>query len=305
MADRRAVREVALERTFGLYVGHLLLWLALLLPVAATAALVLLGVRAIVGSVVDVAAAPPHLQRAADAIPIFAAIVWLLAGTIGGQTIGLAVLRTGAAPQVNPILAGLLRRAPRLLAATTLVCVLVAAAGLAGTGAAVGVASLPRLLAPALGLSESTGKALSLLILLPCLVAGIVPALWVFGRHILAVPLAAILERPPFAILAAGRAISRGSLGSILGLFIVTTLAGNVAVLLCRLVGSLGTLLFAREYFRPIFGSGPLGTDAGLSVQFVATAIGTLITLPLQLLPFAYFGIELSASGDGSGEQDP
>jgi hypothetical protein len=176
---------------------------------------------------------------------------------------------------------------------TTLVALIVSVLGLAGLGVAAGLAWLPQWLLPALGASAATAKAISLLVLLPLLVLGSAPAIWAFGRHVLAIPLAAILERPAIAILARGREMARGHTGSILGLFLVASLAGTVAVLLFRLAGSLATLMLAPDYFRPIFGSGPLESDAGLGVQIAMTAAATFLTLPLQLLPFAVFCLEL------------
>ena len=121
---------------------------------------------------------------------------------------------------------------------------------------------LPQLVLPTLGVSTGTARTLSLLITLPMLVAGMVPALWALARYALALPLSAIAEASPFAVLSLSRRLSRGHGVSVVGLLVVTLLANAVLVLLSRAAGSLVTLLFWREQFRPIFGAGPLDAAA-------------------------------------------
>ena len=132
------------------------------------------------------------------------------------------------------------------------------------------------------------------------LVAGVVPALWWFGRHVVALPLVAVVAMPARAALTHARRVSRGHVGTILGLFIVAALASNVVVLLARAVGSLATLLIAPERFRPIFGTGPWEGAAGPEVQLAATLVATVLTLPLVLLTFSVTAFALVA-----GSPDP
>ncbi len=301
MADPAALRETALERTFGVYVRRWVLWLALLVPVAATAGLVFLAVRAAL-TAAGAGEATEAARRAVAVMPGLAAVIWLIGGGVGAQVLALRTLAAGREPDVHATLLTVLPRLPRLLAVTAVVVVLVAAAGLAGAGAAAALAWVPRAALPALGASEATAKSLSLLVLLPLLVAGALPALWIFGRHVLAIPLAALRDEPPFASIAAGRRISRGHAGTVLGLFIVTALAGNVAVLLSRAAGSLVTLLVARDYYRPIFGAGPLDSSAGAWVQLGTTAAASLVMLPLLLLPCAILAVELERSADADAD---
>jgi hypothetical protein len=70
-----------------------------------------------------------------------------------------------------------------------------------------------------------------------------------------------------------------------------------VLVLLSRAAGSLVTLLFWREQFRPIFGAGPLdvaSTGAGAWIQLGATIFANVLTVPLVLLPLAVLAVELT-----------
>ncbi|HEY8551809.1 MAG TPA: hypothetical protein VIL35_17760 [Vicinamibacterales bacterium] len=294
----RPLREIVLEQTLRLYLRHFLLWLALLLPVAATAALLFVIVRAIASAAIG-----PHpsnaAARAAAGVAWVAAGVWLLAGGIGGQTLALRMLGDGPDPPVNGILLDLVRRGPRLLAVTALVVLLVAVLGLAGIGLAAAVAWSPLLLLPHLGVSEGTARSIALLLLLPLLVLGSIPAIRAFARNVLAIPFAALGSRSVAATLLVGRRASQGQLITILGLLIVTTLASQVAVLLCRAAASLFTLFFAPGYYRPIFGEGPLDQGAGLVVQVGATLFASFLTLPLQLLPVSVIARELHGRAGG------
>jgi hypothetical protein len=296
MASQRSLREVALERTFSLYLTHFALWLALLLPVIATGAVIFLAVRsAIVGTLGP--GALPETVKASMAAPWTAVLVWALAGVGGGQICALLVLDRRAHPGVNMVLLAVLRRAPRLLATASLLVVVVGVAGLVGLTAAAGLIYLPQLVLPALGVSTGTARTLSLLITLPMLVAGTAPALWALARYALALPLSAIADTSPFAILSLSRRLSRGHGVSIVGLMVVTLLGNTVLVLLSRAAGSLVTLLFWREQFRPIFGTGPLdaaATGAGAWIQLGATLFANVLTGPLVLLPLAVIAVELT-----------
>jgi hypothetical protein len=296
MASHRSLREVALERTFSLYVSHFALWLALLLPIAATGAVLFLAVRSAITGTIGPGAAPETLQGSLAAAWT-AALVWGLAGVGGGQICALLVLDRRAHPGVNMVLLAVLRRAPRLLAAASLLVVVVGAAGLLGLAVAAGLIYLPQLVLPALGVSTGTARTLSLLITLPMLVAGLAPALWALARYALALPLSAIADTSPFAVLSLSRRLSRGHGVSIVGLVLVTLLANSVVVLLSRAAGSLVTLLFWREQFRPIFGAGPLdaaSTGAGAWIQLGATIFANVLTVPLVLLPLAVLAVELT-----------
>ena len=296
MTAQRSLREVALERTFSLYFKHLLLWLALELPVVATGALIFLAVRtAIVGSLGP--GADPQLVRSVMPLAVSAALVWGLAGLTGGQICALLAIDARATPGVNGVLLAALRRAPRLLATASLLVVLVGAAGLIGLGLAALLIWLPQAVLPSMGVAPGTAKTLSLLVMLPLLVAGTLPALWVLGRHAVALPLAAIAETSPFAVVGLANRLSRGHTGSILGLLIVTDLANSVVVLLCRAAAALAMLVFWPSQFRPIFGTGPLDaatTDVGAAILLGATGIATLVTLPLVFLPLSVFAVELT-----------
>ena len=174
---------------------------------------------------------------------------------------------------------------------------MIGAAGLAGLAVAAGLIYLPQLVLPALGVSAGTARTLSLLITLPMLVAGLAPAVWALARYALALPLSAIAETSPFAILSLSRRLSRGHGVSIVGLLLVTLLANSVLVLLSRAAGSLVTLLFWREQFRPIFGAGPLdaaSTGAGAWIQLGATIFANVLTVPLVVLPLAVLAVELT-----------
>jgi hypothetical protein len=296
MAPPRALREVALERTFTLYLGHFALWLALALPVVATGAVVYLAARyAALGTVGP--GAYPETIRSATAIAWAAAIVWGLAGVAGGQVGALRAWERGRTPSVNALLLAVLARAPQLLATASLLVVIVTGVGLAGIGIATAIIWAPRLILPAVGLAEGTARSLSLLIALPMLVAGVLPALWALGRLIVALPLSAASDVSPFSALAIARRVSRGHAVTIVGLIVVTLLANSVVVLLSRAAGSLVTLLFWRDQFRPIFGTGPLeasATGIGAAIQLGTTAIASVVTLPLILLPIAVFALELT-----------
>jgi hypothetical protein len=296
MSAPRSLREVALERTFSLYLRHFTLWLALVLPVVATGAVIFAAVRAAaLGSIGP--GADPAVLRTVPPMAWAAAIVWGLAGVTGGQICALLVLDNHGNPAVNSVLLAVLRRSPRLLATASLLVVLVAGAGLAGLGVATALIWAPRILLPAMGLTAGTARSLSLLIALPLLVAGTAPALWVLGRHVIALPLAAVAETSPFAILGLARRLSRGHVFSILGLLVVTDLANTAVVLLCRAAAALGTLLVWPSQFRPIFGTGPLDaatTDVGAMILLGATAVAAIVTLPLLFLPVSVFAVELT-----------
>jgi hypothetical protein len=296
MASQRSLREVALERTFSLYLKHFTLWLALLLPVAATGGLILLAVRsAIIGSLGP--GTPAETIEASMAAAWTAVVVWGLAGICGGQVCALLVLDRRAHPGVNHVLLAVLRRAPRLLATTSVVILVLAVVGLVGLAIAAGLIWLPQLVLPAFGVATGTARTISLLITLPLLVAGVLPVLWAFGRYAMALPLSAIAEASPLMIVRLSAHLGRGHAMSIVGLTIVTLLANGVAVLLGRAAGSLVTLLFWREQFRPIFGAGPLdaaATGAGAWIQLGATVFANVLTLPLVLLPLSVFAVELT-----------
>ena len=68
-------------------------------------------------------------------------------------------------------------------------------------------------------------------------------------------------------------------------------------MLLSRTAGSLVTLLFWREQFRPLFGAGPLdaaATGAGAWIQLGATIFANVLTAPLLLLPLSVLAVELT-----------
>jgi hypothetical protein len=296
MTSQRSLREVALERTFSLYFTHFALWLALLLPVIATGSVIFLAVRSAVTGTLGPDAAAETVQGSMAAAWT-AVLVWGLAGIGGGQICALLVLDRRAHPGVNMVLLAVLRRAPRLLATSSLLVVVLGAVGLAGLAVAAGLIYLPQLVLPALGVSTGTARTLSLLITLPLLVAATLPVFWVLARYALALPLSAIAETSPFAIFRLSRRISRGHAVAIIGLLIVTLSANSVLILLCRTAGSLVTLLFWREQFRPIFGAGPLdaaATGAGAWIQLGATIFANVLTVPLVLLPLAVLAVELT-----------
>ena len=296
MSGSRSLREVALERTFSLYLKHFTLWLALVLPVVATGAAIFVAVRlAALGSLGS--GADPALVRAVLPMAWTAALVWGLAGVTGGQVCALLVLDARGEPAVNSVLLAVLRRSPRLLATASLFVVVVAGTGLLGLGLATAVIWAPRILLPSLGLAAGTARSLSLLIALPLLVAGTVPALSMLGRHVIALPLSAVAETSPFGIMGLARRLSRGHTLSILGLLLVTALANTVLVLLCRAAAALVMLVVWPSQFRPIFGTGPLDaatTDIGAMILLGATAVATIVTLPLVLLPVSIFAVELT-----------
>jgi hypothetical protein len=296
MPSSRTLREIALERTFSLYLGHFAMWLALTLPVVATGALVFLSARAAAFGTIG-PGAYPETVRTAVAIAWTAAVVWGLAGVAGGQVGALRAWERGRTPSVNGLLLAVLVRAPQLLATATLLVVIVVGVGLAGLGIATAILWAPRLVLPALGVAEGTARSLSLLIALPLLVAGVLPALWALGRFVLALPLSAASDVSPLSALAIARRVSRGHVVTIVGLVVVTLLANSVVVLLSRAAGSLVTLLFWRDQFRPIFGTGPLeasATGVGGLIQLGTTAVASFVTLPLILLPITVFALELT-----------
>jgi len=68
MASPRSLREVALERTFSLYVTHFALWLALLLPVIATGSVIFLAVRSAITGTLGPDAAAEIVQGSLAAV---------------------------------------------------------------------------------------------------------------------------------------------------------------------------------------------------------------------------------------------
>jgi hypothetical protein len=286
-----SLRERALERTFSLYRRHFGLWLSLVAPIALSAGVVWLLVQRALSSVG--VGQSEALTRALAAMPNVAAGVWLVAGVCGGQALALAAFERGEHVRAPAVLAGLMACSARLLAVGLVLLVGTSTLVLLGLGLAGALAHVPLLLLPAAGASATTAKSLALLVLLPSLVAGVVPALWWFGRHVLALPLVAVAPLSAGASLRAARRLSRGRLGTILGLFVVTALASNVAVLLARAAGSLVTLIIVPERFRPIFGTGPWKGAAGPEVQLVTTIVASLLTLPLVTLTFSVVAFAL------------
>jgi hypothetical protein len=280
-----SLRERALERTFSLYTRHLGLWLSLVAPIGLSAGVVWLLVQRALSSVAI--GQSESLTRALAAMPSVAAGVWLVAGVCGGQALALAAFERGEHVRARAVLPALLACSARLLAVGLVLLVSTSTLVLLGLGLAGALAHVPLLLLPAAGASATTAKSLALLVLVPSLVASIVPAMWWFGRHVLALPLAAVAPLSAGAALREARRLSRGRLGTILGLFVVTALASNVAVLLARAAGSLVTLIVVPERFRPIFGTGPWKGAAGPEVQLVTTILASLLTLPLVTLTFS------------------
>lgn len=280
-------REALLERTVTLYWRHLPLWMGLLAPLAVTAA----SVYWLVGRVVAAlhpSDIPPQAAAALAALPPLAAGSWLLAGVVGAQAIALQESgATGAMPRARDILQRLAPRFAGTLATAMLVVVHVVALGAVGAAVAAGLAWLPIGVLPRWGASQGTARSIALLVLLPLLVAGVVPAVWWFGRHAIAIPLHTLEGGSPWATLRTAGALTRGRVGPVLGLVIVTGVANSVLVLACRAAGSLMTLLVAPDWFRPIFGEGPLRSSAGAGVQLAATLVATFVTLPLVLLPLS------------------
>jgi hypothetical protein len=298
-------REALLEQTFSLFWRHLGWWILLLTPsaVSAVAVYVLLE-RAREVLLPD---APAAVIAATTVMPEIAALAWLLGGAIGSQVIALrAAARRSAAlgaagpggdagawPSIGDVLGQLAPRFAAVVATSVLVTVHVAAIGALGAGVAAALAALPLSVFPRWGVSDGTARSIALLVLLPLLVAGAIPTFWWFGRHAIAIPVAALEHVSPWAALRAARHATRGRLGSVLGLFIVTSVFSNVFVLLSRMIGSLGTLLVAPDLFRPIFGEGPLKSADGAIVQLAATLLAAFVTLPLMLLPFAVLCLAL------------
>jgi len=291
------LREALLERTFTLYWRHLWWWMRLLVPLALTAGVVY-GLLAPALAHVLPANVPQALAVAATVIPRVAAVTWLIAGLAGAQALAL---RDRTLPPLSRVAAVLVPRFAGIYAATTLVAVEVAALGALGAGLAAGLASLPLRMLPSMGAGDLTARSISLLVLLPLLVLGAVPAVWWLVRHVLAIPFQALDGGSPWASLRAARASSRGHVGAILGLLVVTAVASNVLVLVCRAAGSLATLLVAPGLFRPIFGEGPLRSAAGADVQRGATLLATLVMLPLMLLPLAVIAHRLRGTNEPQG----
>jgi hypothetical protein len=294
-------RDALFERTFTLFWRHLALWMSVLVPAAASGAAVYWAVGRLVAGVLPGDPAP-HVEAAAVVMPRLAAAAWIVAGMVAAQAIALRAAARGehwlGTPPAGPTaLAALLARVgPRFvgtLAATILVIVHVAVLGALGAGAAAALASLPLDLLPKLGASAGTARSISVLVLLPLLVAGSVPGVWWLSRHVLAIPLQALEGGSPWASLRAARAATRGRVGTVLGLLVVTALAGNIVILLARAAGSLGTLVAAPDHFRPIVGEGPLRSAAGSGVQLGATLAATFVALPLMLLPLAVLALAL------------
>jgi hypothetical protein len=281
-------REALLERTFALYWRHLGWWLLLVAPIAASAGAAWLIVDRALAALLPVDT-PGPIVAAVAVMPEMAGAAWLLAGVIGGQAIALhaAASPGGRWPTLGAVLSRLSSRFPATLAAAVLVIVHVAAIGAAGAGIAAALAAAPLTLLPRWGVSDGTARSLSLLVLLPLLVAGVTPVLWWLGRHAIAIAMCALEPISPWAALRAARRVTKGRVWAVLGLVIVTQCASNVLVLLSRMAGSLATLLVAPDRFRPIFGEGPLRSADGAIVQLGATLTAAIVMLPLMLLPFA------------------
>jgi hypothetical protein len=306
-------REALLEQTFSLFWRHLGWWILLLTPSAVSAvAVYVLMERAREVLLPD---APAPVIAATTVMPEIAALAWLLGGAIGSQVIALraAALRSaalggdaGAWPSITDVFGQLAPRLAAVVATSVLVTVHVAAIGALGAGVAAALAALPLSVLPRWGVSDGTARSIALLVLLPLLVAGAIPTFWWFGRHALAIPVAALEHVSPWAALRAARHATRGRLGSVLGLFIVTSVFSNVFVLLSRMVGSLGTLLVAPDRFRPIFGEGPLKSADGAIVQLGATLLAAFVTLPLMLLPFGVLTMAFysQTQSRGAGERE-
>ena len=262
-----------------------------------TAAAIHVAIARALGASTWVESASAAMARAVGVMPAVAATVWLLAAAVGAQALALA--GWNGERDGRPAVVEVWRRlAPRLLgalAASTLVVVHVALLGLLGAAGAAGLAWLPLGVLPRLGVGEATARLLTLLVLLPLLVVGAVPALWWLGRHAMAIPLQVLAGGSAWASLRRARAATRGHAGSLLGLLLVTLLANQAVVLLTRAAGSLLTLIVAPEQFRPIFGEGPLRSTGGASVQIGATLLASLVTLPLVLLPLSVFCLSLTA----------
>jgi hypothetical protein len=287
-----SAREALLEQTFTLYWRRLGWWLKLVAPLAISAAAVYWLVDRAAQTVLP-AHTPPWTARAAVIAPRFAAAAWLLAGVSAGQALALRAARDAgqAWPSLGSVLGALAPRFPRALATTMLVLVSAAAIGVLSIGAAAALAAAPMTLLPRWGVSDGSARSLSLLVLLPLLVAGVAPVLWFLSRSLPAIAVGAIASLSPVAALRASRAATRRRVWAVLGLVIVTQCASNVVVLLSRMAGSLGTLLVAPDLFRPIFGEGPLRSADGAVVQLAATLAATAVMLPLMLLPFAVVAV--------------
>lgn len=303
MLSSASAREALLEHTFSVYWRHLGWWLTLAAPIALSAGVARLLVDRAVRAVLPVDASPVAL-RAAALMPIVAAVAWVAAGVIAGQALTLRAEREddGRWPSIGSILAALLPRFPGALATTVLILVSAAAIGAVTLGVAAALAAAPMTLLPRWGMSDGSARSISLLLLLPLLVAGAAPVLWFLARHMPAIALSALTPRSSLAALAESRAATKGRVWTVLGLVIVTQCASNVVVLLSRMAGSLGTLLIAPERFRPIFGEGPLRSADGAIVQLGATLAATFVMLPLMLLPFAVLVVEWSR---GATATDP
>ena len=197
-------------------------------------------------------------------------------------------------PPLRDVLVRLARRFAGTLATTVVVLVHVAALGALGAGAAAGLAWLPLGAAAALGASDGNraidGAARAAAAARGRPRAGAVVAGPARARDSVHAP--STDDRRGRR--SGGHATpTRGRVGSVLGLLVVTTVASSVLVLLCRAAGSLATLLVAPDRFRPIFGEGPLRSGAGAGVQLGATLAATFVTLPLVLLPLAVIAVSL------------
>jgi hypothetical protein len=290
-------REALLERTFAFYWRHLGWWLALVAPVVASAGAVWLLVDRALAALLP-PDGPRPIVAAVAVMPHIAAAAWLLAGAIGGQAIALREGERHTWPALGDVLAQLASRFAATLAAAVLVIVHVAAIGAVGVGAAAALASAPMTLLPRWGVSEGAARSITLLLLLPLLVAGAAPVFWWLARHAIAIALCALEPISPWAALRAARDTTRGRVWAVLGLVIVTQCASNVLVLFSRMAGSLATLLVAPDRFRPIFGEGPLRSADGAIVQLGATLAATFVLLPLMLLPFAVVTVAWRNSGE-------
>ena len=264
----------------------------LVAPVALSAGAVSLLVNRALAALLPPDGLGPVIAAVA-VMPEMAAAAWLLAGVIGGQAIALdaAASTSDRWPSLGAVFTRLAAGFPATFATAVVVIVHVAAIGAAGVGAAAALAAAPMTLLPRWGVSDGTARSLTLLVLLPLLVAGAAPLLWWLGRHAIAIAICPLEQLSPWAALRAARQTTKGRVWAVLGLVIVTQCASSVLVLLSRMTGSLATLLVAPDRFRPIFGEGPLRSPDGALVQLGATLAATFVMLPLMLLPFAVVAV--------------
>ena len=303
MPTPASTREALLEQTFTLYWRHLGWWLALTTPIAASAGAVYLIVDQAVRALSSDDASP-LVVRAVAVMPGVTAAAWLLAGVSAGQALALRAARESADrwPALGSVLAALAPRFLAALATAVLVLVSAAAIGVLSLGSAAALAAAPMTFLPRWGVSGGSARSISLLLLLPLLVAGAAPILWYLARHTPAIALGALGALSPRTALRTARAATTRRAWAVLGLVIVTQCASNVVVLLSRMAGSLGTLLVAPDRFRPIFGEGPLRSADGAIVQLGATLAATFVMLPLMLLPFAVVALAWQDdAGQGRG----